>query len=300
MTPGEIARGSLGSLLDRSPAAPEVRAAVRARLQGTCAIEADHVGLEDVEDLLRPGGARASFRLAAGNQALAEAIAAGLADVRLGAVATLVRQDGRGVEVHASVGTTRATLRAAAAVLALPLPILRSLPLEPALPAAAAAALEALAFGSASKLAIPLASTPEPFARQGVAVPFWWWAALGEGGRARPCVTAFAGSPSAGDALGVASGDGETWLARLRSLDPSLEPAGPARLAVWDRDPFAGGAYTVLGPGDAARLALLARPLGRVAFAGEHTAGPGRHGTLEGALRSGRRAAGEVAALLGR
>jgi monoamine oxidase len=111
-------------------------------------------------------------------------------------------------------------------------------------------------------------------------------------------VTAFAGSPAARDGLGVAGGDPAAWLERLRSLDPSVRGSAPARLAVWDSDPLAGGAYTVVGPGDAARLEILARPLGRVVMAGEHTAGPGRHGTLEGALRSGRRAAREVLGVL--
>ena len=47
-----------------------------------------------------------------------------------------------------------------------------------------------------------------------------------------------------------------------------------------------------------AGLGVLARPWGRVVMAGEHTAGPGWHGTLEGAVRSGRRAAREVLEIL--
>ncbi|HEY5859855.1 MAG TPA: FAD-dependent oxidoreductase [Actinomycetota bacterium] len=43
---------------------------------------------------------------------------------------------------------------------------------------------------------------------------------------------------------------------------------------------------------------MFTRPVGRVAFAGEHTAGADHHGTMEGALRSGRRAAEQVGALL--
>jgi monoamine oxidase len=38
----------------------------------------------------------------------------------------------------------------------------------------------------------------------------------------------------------------------------------------------------------------LANPAGRVVLAGEHTAGVAWHGTLEGALRSGARAAERV------
>ena len=38
----------------------------------------------------------------------------------------------------------------------------------------------------------------------------------------------------------------------------------------------------------------LARPVGPLAFAGEHTAGGVWHGNMEGAVRSGRRAAADV------
>ena len=290
--------GTLGALLDRVPAPAGSRAAVRARLQGTCAIELERVGLEDALELVRPGGAGSGARVAEGNQELADAIAVGLADVRLGQVVGLIEQDARGVRVLTRDGPRSAALRTSVVVLAVPLPVLRSLALEPVLPPATAEALAALAFGSASKLAVPLDEEPAPSARQSVVGPFWWWAALGEHGRARRCVTAFAGSPAARDELGVVGGDPAAWLERLRSLDPSVRGSGPARLAVWDSDPLAGGAYTVVGPGDAARLGVLARPWGRVVMAGEHSAGPGWHGTLEGAVRSGRRAAREVLEIL--
>jgi monoamine oxidase len=41
------------------------------------------------------------------------------------------------------------------------------------------------------------------------------------------------------------------------------------------------------------------RTVGRVAFAGEHTAGADHHGTMEGALRSGVRAAMQVLEIIG-
>ena len=63
-----------------------------------------------------------------------------------------------------------------------------------------------------------------------------------------------------------------------------------APLTVWDGDSWPGGAYSVLrndeqGPRDAGSA--------RVVFAGEHPAAEWS-GTMEGALRSGRRAAEDV------
>jgi monoamine oxidase len=67
-------------------------------------------------------------------------------------------------------------------------------------------------------------------------------------------------------------------------------------LTTWNDDPRSGESYSALtvtvadGDDD-----LIAAPLGRVHFAGEHTAGAWA-GLMEGALRSGARAAGEVLA----
>ncbi len=67
-------------------------------------------------------------------------------------------------------------------------------------------------------------------------------------------------------------------------------------LTTWNDDRWAGESYSALtvehAPGDDR---LIAGPIGRVHFAGEHTAGAWA-GLMEGALRSGLRAAEEVLA----
>ena len=75
-----------------------------------------------------------------------------------------------------------------------------------------------------------------------------------------------------------------------------IAAAAPPTRAVshkWADDPFAGGAYTVWSPGEvAAQRTALRLPAGPVRFAGVHTAldAPG----MEGAVRSGERAADEI------
>jgi monoamine oxidase len=62
----------------------------------------------------------------------------------------------------------------------------------------------------------------------------------------------------------------------------------------YSTDPSMGGAYLAFGPGQISKFwRLWERPLQRVAFAGEHT-DTLYPGTLEGALRTGQRAAGQV------
>jgi monoamine oxidase len=95
----------------------------------------------------------------------------------------------------------------------------------------------------------------------------------------------FAGSPTA--VARLVAGD---WPGRVAELRAELAPqAGEALLTTW-----ADGAYSTSGlasrPEDEA---LLQAPAGPLHFAGEHTAGAW-HGLMEGALRSGRRAAREL------
>ena len=68
-------------------------------------------------------------------------------------------------------------------------------------------------------------------------------------------------------------------------------------MTTWLDDPWAQGAYSVLMPRDADEPSLLSEPVGRVVFAGEHTS-PDWSGTIEGAIRSGERAAGDVLRLV--
>ena len=88
----------------------------------------------------------------------------------------------------------------------------------------------------------------------------------------------------------------EQELARLR---PATNGAVEAVASTsWANDPFAGGAYPYYQPGQVGRLrAAMARPLGRLHFAGEHT-GVTQPG-MEAAAESADRAVAEVLARIG-
>jgi monoamine oxidase len=93
------------------------------------------------------------------------------------------------------------------------------------------------------------------------------------------------------------AGGPAVWLERLGRLRPDLVvDAAGAALATWDDDPWVRAAYSTRVPGWRREDdELLARPVGPLHFAGEHTAGEWA-GLMEGALRSGERAAREVLA----
>ena len=76
------------------------------------------------------------------------------------------------------------------------------------------------------------------------------------------------------------------------------EPAREvARMQVWAEDPFALGSYSALDAAAIEALPALQARHDRLVFAGEHTADSAHTGTMEGALRSVRRAAEQIAAI---
>ena len=149
-----------------------------------------------------------------------------------------------------------------------------------------------------AKLHLPLTRGAVPSAVQSVPGKFWTWTAADATGQVQPVVHAFGGTAEGLAALAVADGPA-TWASRIAALRPDLAVDGDrALLPTWNDDPWAGESYSALtvsvacGDGE-----LLATPAGRVHFAGEHTAGDWA-GLMEGALRSGERAAREVLATI--
>ncbi len=292
----DVPEAPLGALLDAVPGDDRVRAVVRSRLQGTFATDLSGVAWRSGWHAGRLAATPAVYRrVASGNQAIARAAADALPDVRLGRTVTAVERAGDGVAVRSG----DETVRAAAAVVALPAPIAARLAFDPPLDDGQRTALEELPMGVASKLAVPLAGDPERCAVQCADAPFWFWVGNGGDGRPRPVVTSFAGSELAQRVLATATGDPTTWIRRIASLAPELALHGPSRMHVWVDDPFARGAYSAWDARSVARTDVFARPHGAVAFAGEHTAGD-HAGTMEGALRSGLRAAAQTLERLAR
>jgi monoamine oxidase len=273
--------------LDRLELDPGARETILARAEVSAASSADELpagdlaGLAHIDRKPAPG-------IAGGNQRLATALAESLDhSVRLGAPVRGVSWRAREVrvELHGS------ELVADACVVAIPASALGAIRFDPPLPHALAETLAAVRYGQAAKLFVPLADPAPPSAVLSVPERYWAWTATGDGDRPQPVVSAFAGSARALARLGVSRGPA-VWLESLARLRPelALEPSG-AVLSTWSDDPWARGAYSISPAPEATRT--LTAPLGPLAFAGEHTAGEFA-GLMEGALRSGRRAARQL------
>jgi monoamine oxidase len=266
----------------------EVVAALRARIEISCAMDASRLDAR-VVDHVAAFAPRPTHRITEGNQALAVALADRLGTrVRLGTAVREVQWDADGVRCLTGDGVVVADR----AVLAIPAPLLADLPITPSLPLAVHEALHRLPYGEAAKLHLALRSTPAPSAVMSVAHRFWTWTATDGRGRVAPIVHSFAGSAAALEQLRVREGP-VTWRARISALRPDLDLLeGEASLTTWSDDPWSRGAYSADAPAPHDEV-LLRTPVGRLHLAGEHTAGEWS-GLMEGALRSGERAAEEI------
>lgn len=244
----------------------------------------DLAGIAHIDDDPAPSVGDGNQRLALG---LAERLAEG---VRVGDPVVAVAWSDAGVEIRTRGGHDT---HADACVIAIPATVYDRIAFEPGLPVSKREALAAVRFGHAAKLFVPLAEPMPPLAVMNVPGRWWCWTATGPGDLPMPVVSCFGGSPAGLERLEVDAGPGR-WVEAVAELRPelALEPDG-AVLSTWDHDPWVRGAYSVFPPPEVA--AELAARIGPLAFAGEHTAGRW-NGLMEGALRSGCRAARELTA----
>ena len=241
-----------------------------------------------------------AVRVRGGNQSVALELSRRLGErVSLSTPIVTVTHD----DDHATVvGADGRRHRAAGVILALPLPQLLELALEPGLPPAIRIAADRTRFGDAAKLHIPLAETPVP-RPGGMASPdatWWCWTsqaadAAAEAAEATPLAAPVLSCFSGGSAA-VAALDTAAALA----LRPDVAPAPRAQplITSWGAERWSRGSYSVPGVGNAAQDdAAWTHPWGSIVLAGEHTAGE-RAATMNGAAASGARAAESMRQML--
>lgn len=269
------------TFLDGLDLHPATRETIRSRAEVSCAATADRFPASALAHLAAISRDPCPT-VRGGNQRIPLALAEEL-DVRLRAPVERVAWGEEGARVRAA----GVEVEGDRAVLALPASVVRRVVFDPPLPDALASAYAAVAYGNAAKLFVRLRETPPPSAVLSVPERYWTWTA-DAGAGVQPVVHAFAGSAPALAALRVAEGP-ERWVESVLRLRPDLaiDPAA-AVLSTWDDDPWVGAAYSCSVPGEEAWAAS-----GPLHVCGEHTAGAWA-ALMEGALRSGERAAAEI------
>jgi monoamine oxidase len=284
---------SLATVAAGWPGSAAALAAYLSRIETTDGISAERLAANAAAAVTGYVGWRPSWRVAGGNQRVARELARRLGPaVRLGRPVRAVEHDAGGVRVRTADGAATGD----AVVIAVPMAVLRDLPIMPPVPERQRAAWVRSGLAHNAKLHMPLNRPAAASAVQSVPGRFWTWTAADSTGQIQPVLHAFAGTEPGLAALGVADGPA-TWAAQAAALRPDLDPdVAGALLTTGNDDPWAGESYSAdtitVAPGDGD---ILGAPAGRVHFAGEHTAGDWA-GLMEGALRSGERAAREVLA----
>ncbi len=282
---------SVAEAVDALGLEPPLAALIRTRVEISNGHPASDLNVSVLAESASTFGDFENHTLAGGNMRLADALAAELGDaVHLSSPVRRVRWSEAGVTVRGE----GLELEADAAVIAVPTIPLGEIEFDPPLEGATAAALRAVTYGQNSKLFLRLRAPAPPSAVMAVAGHFWTYTQLAADGEPAPFLVGYTGTRSAVAALG--GSDPEPWVAAVRALRPDLEldpDPGTALLSSWHDDPWVRGSYSARSLASPIRDEDLQRPIGPLFFAGEHTAREWR-GLMEGALRSGRRAADQV------
>jgi monoamine oxidase len=292
----EPGSGSIADALERLVPSEGARAAVAARLAVSSGYELDDQHAATLAEGAAGFGDFPSHGVVGGNDRIALTLAERLA-VRPSAPVLRIAWSRAGVVARAGSDEVAAD----ACVVATPAPHALELEWDPPLPGWKQEALAAVRYGQAAKLFLPLTAPAPPSQTLSVPLRFWTWTQHGIA-----AASSFAGTAEALERLEIDRGP-ETWAEAVQRLRPDLAYCGHVRyqvpdvsgavMATWHDDPWARGAYSARALSSPLDDEALARPVGPVAFAGEHTAGAW-HALMEGALRSGLRAARQVDELL--
>jgi monoamine oxidase len=235
-------------------------------------------------------------RLVGGSQVLAQALVKQLKVIKTNSPVSAIIQDKDGVTVKVdSVG-----YQADYVVLAVPLRALNKIQMTPALDAQHLAAIKGTNYGWRDQIMLKF-KTPvweskarmsgEIYSNTGLGM-LWIEPALKGGANVVINLS--------GDNARVMQAFGDKQmvdqvLIRLHAFYPQARGSFTGyEIRRYSTDPSTGGAYLAFGPGQISKFwRLWERPIQRVTFAGEHT-DTLYPGTLEGALRTGQRAASQV------
>lgn len=244
--------------------------------------------------------AKQLFKIRGGNDLLPKAFAARLAEkIRYGSPVVRIEHDARGVRVTCLQAGAPETLAADYLVCAIPFSTLKRIEISPRLSPEKQKIIEQLQYDPAVKIFFQTrrkfwqAEGANGFAMSDLPMEVWnpTWDQPGARGILNAYMMNNTGQRATAMAASKRAGFG---LGEMEKVHPGLrENLEGVAVKVWAEDEWARGAYTLFEPGQMTSWGRsIARPEGRIHFAGEHTSS--WPGWMQGALESGNRAAREV------
>jgi monoamine oxidase len=249
-----------------------------------------------------PGDDRV-FRLEGGNGQLSERMASSLrTPVGLRHVVRRMQQTPSHVVVTVEDAGVRREITADYCVSSIPASTLRDVQFEPALPPLQWRAITTLAYGPATRVLLQFGrrfwrkATHSSAFGTDLPVGAVWDGNEEQGGR-KGILSLLAGGNASGELQAILEEEGADGVVRRLGWLGEPAPLIASDVVVWEDEPWSKGGYAVFDPSfEPALRPWLARPAGRVVFAGEHTSDRWQ-GYMNGAVESGHRAAAEVRAV---
>lgn len=300
-----LAGQSVADWLKRVRAGRALTAGLRG-LRGFFLADPEDLALIALVDQLASGGTPGKgeiFRIRGGNGRLPEAMAATLrGTLMLRSAVRRVQQRGPRVRVTVEEDGRRRVVTADYCVAALPASTLRDVAFDPVLPDDQQRAMATLKYGPATRMVLQFArpywrrrGRPRAFGSD-LAIGAAWDGA--EEQRTPPgMLILLAGGRASRQLREIVRREGDRGVVDRLSWIGKPAALVATRMVTWETQEWSRGGYAVFDPSFDPRLrAWLARPAGRVVFAGEHTATQWQ-GFMNGAIESGKRAAAEIRAL---
>jgi monoamine oxidase len=243
------------------------------------------------------------FALSSGNDSLPAAMAQKLgARVCYQAVVLAIENEARGVTVHFEQAGRRCRLNAARVVCTIPFSVLKHIPVHPAFSQPKQAAIRQLTYlpvtrvycqcrrrfwESENLLGLEMSSTDLMMSRV-------WNMTANQAGERGILLAYVVGKQAQRFHAFAPRMRAPSILEQINLVHPCLRSAcEQTAVKSWSADPYARGAFALFRPGQiTSLLPAIARPEGRIHFAGEHTSAWGAW--MQGALESGCRAAREI------
>jgi monoamine oxidase len=300
-----IAQRSVAQWLDEIDADGNMRAMVRG-LRGFFLADPEELSLLVLIEQLasEAPGAEPEGRIEGGNDRLPKAMASELGEaLHLSTAVRAVHDEESSVRVTVEHRGDRTPIKADYAILAVPATALRAIEINPHLPPEQAKVFERLKYGRVTK---SLLQFDRRFWKRKGRSPAYGtdaptgavWDANEEQRGSEGILALMAGGQASEDTQKILAQEGVQGLVRgLEWLKPEDAELLRHYHVTWEHDSWAGGGYAYFDPAfDPAWRPWLARPHGRLLFAGEHTSIKWQ-GYMNGAVESGLRAAAEVWAL---
>jgi monoamine oxidase len=298
-----LARESVAQWLDRIHATRDLREIARG-LRGFFLADPEDLSLlAFVEQFAEDGapGDEKMFRIKGGNSRLPEVLAAALGDqLKLETILRRVKQTPDGVAATIETRGRLDEVRVNYLICAIPASTLNDVQFDPQMRDEQRDAVANLKYGAATKTALQFdratwrkRGKPRAYGTS-LGIGAAWDGNEEQRGAAGILTLLAGGRASAETQQMLAAGGPERIVRELTWLDLKKASLLASDSTSWEHDPWARGGYAFFDPRYKPSLRdWLARPFGRVFFAGEHTSVKWQ-GYMNGAVESGMRAAEEV------